>query len=60
MYREDELLGATETEFCHRYIDMKRARIHENIDSPWVAIPVAAPSFDTWKHVGDSWQKQGL
>ncbi len=59
-YQEGKLLGMTETEFCHRYIDMKRLWIHEGLDSPWVVIPVAAPSFDTWKHVGDSWQKQGL
>lgn len=59
MYSENVKLGETETHFCHVYADGHK--IHgAHPDIPWVAIPVAAPSFDTWAHVGDSWQKQGL
>lgn len=53
MYQEDLKLGETETEFCHRYAD----KHHQGM--PWVVIPVAAPSFDTWEHVGQSYQKRG-
>ena len=54
-YQEDESLGNTETHFCGQYISR-----HKELDGvsnrPWVVIPVAAPSFDTWKHVGESFQ----
>jgi len=64
-YKEGLRLGETEVNFCHRYIDVRRdvltkfnngERVHY---PPTIAIPVAAPSFNTWDHVGDSYQKQG-
>ena len=58
-YDEGVKLGKTETNFCHYYAD-NYEKYHSHQDFPWVVIPVAAPSFDTWEHVGDSWQKQGL
>jgi glycosyltransferase involved in cell wall biosynthesis len=60
MYQEGLKLGETETEFCSRYLDYMQDDTVDDEDQTFVAIPVAAPSFDTWKHVGDSWQKQGL
>ena len=60
-YKEGLKLGETETEFCHRYRDILTGKwLPKDPRNPWVAIPVVAPSFDTWKHTGDSWQKQGL
>lgn len=53
LYKEGVSLGETEAGFCHTYSD--RQRLSE-VGLPWVAIPVAAPSFDTWQHVGQSWQ----
>ena len=58
LYKEDLKLGETETEFCHRYSDLWKVSIYDP-DCPHVVIPVAAPSFDTWQHVGSSWQKRG-
>ena len=57
-YEEGLKLGETETDFCHQYADLHQARAGER-DRPWVVIPVAAPSFDTWQHVGQSWQREG-
>ena len=58
-YPEGVTLGETETVFCHQYVN-KHIELNGASSRPWVVIPVAAPSFDTWAHVGDSWQKQGL
>jgi len=58
MYPEDVPLGKTEEAFCHQYND-KHVQSYGK-PRPWIVIPMAAPSFDTWAHVGDSWQKQGL
>ncbi len=55
-YAEDIRLGATEVEFCHRYLDQAKNG-HVN---PGVFIPLYPPPEGTWRHVGDSWQKQGL
>lgn len=60
MYAEGLSLGETESEFCHRYKDRHRKLRESSMWSLAVAMPVAAPSFDTWEHVGESWQKQGL
>jgi glycosyltransferase involved in cell wall biosynthesis len=59
-YLENEKLGETEAHFCHVYIDHRKKCLSEGVAPPSVAIPVDAPSFDTWSHVGDSWQKKGL
>ena len=59
LYNEHVKLGETETAFCHAYASQHNLHT-DHPDRPWVGIPVAAPSFDTWKHVGASWQKQGL
>lgn len=59
LYKEDLKLGETEAEFCHRYADVQAKRWSSAKQPQRVAIPVAAPSFDTWDHVGDSLQRQG-
>jgi glycosyltransferase involved in cell wall biosynthesis len=58
LYKENLKLGETETEFCHRYADLHLKGWGDR-DHSHVVIPVAAPSFDTWQHVGESYQKRG-
>jgi len=54
-------LGEVEESFCHQYKNVwKRDSGNKSIALPSVVIPVVAPPFGTWKHVGDSWQKKGF
>ncbi len=61
-YNETVKLGETETDFCHRYADRHHEMWKEYGDGTrhrgpiYVAIPMCAPPFGTWKHVGVSWQ----
>lgn len=54
-YSENVKLGETETEFCHRFADS-----WPNDGLLDVFIPMYGIQIDDWKHVGESWQKQGL
>ena len=54
-YDEGVKLGIQESSFCHRFADN-----HHNDGLLDVFIPMYPPPMDTWMHVGDSWQKEGL
>lgn len=58
-YDEDVKLGVVEERFCHRFKDAWHKEDALDLELPSVVIPIAAPPFGTWEHVGDSWQKRG-
>jgi glycosyltransferase involved in cell wall biosynthesis len=56
-YKEGVRLGNTEEAFCHQFED-KFMKLGP--DKQWVTIPMFGLQVNQWKHVGDSWQKEGL
>lgn len=55
-YSEGTKLGHTEISFCAQYANYAK----RSIRPPGVFIPMYPPPEDTWMHVGNSWQKEGL
>ncbi len=55
-YSENIKLGQTEADFCRRYQDIHKNSWSLGIPPYYVVIPMCAPPFGTWKHVGESWQ----
>ena len=56
-YLEDIKLGHTEEAFCHQFED---GFMKQGSDKLWVTIPFFGLAMNQWKHVGNSWQKEGF
>jgi glycosyltransferase involved in cell wall biosynthesis len=55
LYTPGLKLGETEIDFCRHF-----SETYEEGKTPDVFMPMYPPPESTWRHVGDSWQKEGF